>query len=94
MSIDPKLLVSNFPVVTGTLGLLIFGKTLLVCLMGKIFGISLISAIRAGLLLAPGGEFAFVAFGEAVNQVLVLEYCSLYGTLDRLYIHVKQVILL
>ncbi|KZV37109.1 K(+) efflux antiporter 2, chloroplastic [Dorcoceras hygrometricum] len=29
MSIDPKLLVSNFPVVTGALGLLIVGKTLL-----------------------------------------------------------------
>jgi len=69
MSIDPKLLVSNFPVITGTLGLLILGKTLLVSLIGRAFGISLISAIRVGLLLAPGGEFAFVAFGEAVNQV-------------------------
>ena len=75
MSIDPKLLASNFPVITGTLGLLICGKTILVALVGRIFGISLISAIRAGLLLAPGGEFAFVAFGEAVNQVLVLESC-------------------
>ncbi|KAK7256760.1 hypothetical protein RIF29_30222 [Crotalaria pallida] len=68
MSIDPKLLVSNFPVITGTLGLLICGKTILVSLIGRIFGISLISAVRVGLLLAPGGEFAFVAFGEAVNQ--------------------------
>ncbi|CAA7026111.1 unnamed protein product [Microthlaspi erraticum] len=68
MSIDPKLLQSNFPVVLGTLGLLIVGKTVLVVIMGKLFGISIISAIRAGLLLAPGGEFAFVAFGEAVNQ--------------------------
>ncbi|VVA89608.1 unnamed protein product [Arabis nemorensis] len=68
MSIDPKLLLSNFPVVVGTLGLLIVGKTMLVVIMGKLFGISIISAIRAGLLLAPGGEFAFVAFGEAVNQ--------------------------
>ncbi|KAF8113026.1 hypothetical protein N665_0058s0120 [Sinapis alba] len=68
MSIDPKLLLSNFPVVIGTLGLLIVGKTILVVIMGKLFGISIISAIRVGLLLAPGGEFAFVAFGEAVNQ--------------------------
>ncbi|CAB4269934.1 unnamed protein product [Prunus armeniaca] len=68
MSIDPKLLVSNFPVIAGTLGLLIGGKSLLVVLIGKIFGVSIISAIRVGLLLAPGGEFAFVAFGEAVNQ--------------------------
>lgn len=69
MSIDPKLLVSNFPVISGTLGLLIGGKTILVALVGRLFGISIISAIRVGLLLAPGGEFAFVAFGEAVNQV-------------------------
>ncbi|GAV76468.1 Na_H_Exchanger domain-containing protein/TrkA_N domain-containing protein [Cephalotus follicularis] len=68
MSIDPKLLLSNFPVIMGSLGLLIVGKTILVALVGRLFGISLISAIRVGLLLAPGGEFAFVAFGEAVNQ--------------------------
>ncbi|RDX99798.1 K(+) efflux antiporter 2, chloroplastic, partial [Mucuna pruriens] len=76
MSIDPKLLVSNFPVITGTLGLLICGKTILVCLMGRMFGISLISAIRVGLLLAPGGEFAFVAFGEAVNQGIMSSQMS------------------
>lgn len=69
MSIDPKLLVSNFRVITGTLGLLIAGKTILVVLIGRLFGISVVSAIRVGLLLAPGGEFAFVAFGEAVSQV-------------------------
>lgn len=69
MSIDPKLLFSNFPVILGTLSLLIVGKTILVALVGRIFGISSIAAIRVGLLLAPGGEFAFVAFGEAVNQV-------------------------
>ncbi|CAN4125706.1 unnamed protein product [Withania somnifera] len=68
MSIDPKLLLSNFPVIMGSLGLLIGGKTLLVTLVGKLFGISIVSALRVGLLLAPGGEFAFVAFGEAVNQ--------------------------
>ncbi|KAK7389994.1 hypothetical protein VNO78_25291 [Psophocarpus tetragonolobus] len=76
MSIDPKLLVLNFPVITGTLGLLICGKTLLVSLIGRIFGISLISAVRVGLLLAPGGEFAFVAFGEAVNQGIMSSQLS------------------
>ncbi|KAF5953313.1 hypothetical protein HYC85_006169 [Camellia sinensis] len=71
MSIDPNLLVSNFPVIMGTLALLIGGKTILVAVVGRLFGISIISAIRVGLLLAPGGEFAFVAFGEAVNQVFL-----------------------
>ncbi|CAL9071262.1 unnamed protein product [Musa textilis] len=68
MSIDPKLLLGNFPAIMGTLSLLIVGKTVLVALVGRLFGISPIAAIRVGLLLAPGGEFAFVAFGEAVNQ--------------------------
>ncbi|KAF5816810.1 putative glutathione-regulated potassium-efflux system protein KefB [Helianthus annuus] len=76
MSIDPKLLVSNFPVILGSLGLLIAGKTILVALVGRLFGVSLISAIRVGLLLAPGGEFAFVAFGEAVNQGIMTSQMS------------------
>ncbi|GAB4861803.1 K(+) efflux antiporter 2, chloroplastic [Ancistrocladus abbreviatus] len=76
MSIDPKLLLSNFPVVSGALGLLIVGKTILVALVGKLFGLSIISAIRVGLLLAPGGEFAFVAFGEAVNQGIMSSQLS------------------
>ena len=69
MSIDPKLLLSNFLVIMAMLGLLIGGKTILAALIGKVFGVSIISAIRVGLLLAPGGEFVFAAFGEAVNQV-------------------------
>ncbi|KAH9732752.1 K(+) efflux antiporter 2 [Citrus sinensis] len=76
MSIDPKLLLSNFPVITGALGLLIGGKTILVALVGRLFGVSVISAIRTGLLLAPGGEFAFVAFGEAVNQGIMSSQLS------------------
>ncbi|XP_010273118.1 PREDICTED: K(+) efflux antiporter 2, chloroplastic-like [Nelumbo nucifera] len=76
MSIDPKLLVSNFPVILGTLGLLISGKAILVALVGRLFGISIIAAIRVGLLLAPGGEFAFVAFGEAVNQGILSSQLS------------------
>ena len=79
MSINPKLLVSNFPVIAGTLGLLIGGKTILIALVGKLFGISIISAIRVGLLLAPSGEFAFVAFGDVVMQVCaVLLMVSLF----------------
>lgn len=76
MSIDPKLLLSNFPVISAALGLLIGGKTILVALVGRLFGVSVISAIRSGLLLAPGGEFAFVAFGEAVNQGIMSSQLS------------------
>ena len=69
MSIDPKLLISKFPAIVGGLSLLLIGKTVMVGSIGRLFGLSPMAAVRAGLLLAPGGEFAFVAFGEAVNQV-------------------------
>jgi Kef-type K+ transport system membrane component KefB len=71
MSIDPKLFLSNFPSISVILSLLIIGKTLLVTFVGRLFGISTIAAVRVGLMLAPGGEFAFVAFGEAVKQVFI-----------------------
>ena len=69
MSIDPKLLVAKFPIILGAIALLISGKTVLVWAVGRAFGLSTFAAIRTCLLLAPGGEFAFVAFGEAVNSV-------------------------
>ena len=50
--------------------------TLLVTFVGRVFGVSAIAAIRVGLLLAPGGEFAFVAFGEAVNQITYVLFFS------------------
>lgn len=68
MSIDSQLFVNKFPIIAGALVLLIAGKTLLVTAVGRFYGLSTVAAARAGLLLAPGGEFAFVAFGEAVNQ--------------------------
>nr|ADT92192.1 putative potassium efflux system family protein [Zea mays] len=84
MSIDPKLLLSNFPAISVILSLLIIGKTLLVTFVGRVFGVSAIAAIRVGLLLAPGGEFAFVAFGEAVNQVSsTLDLLLMYTIVDH-----------
>lgn len=78
MSIDSQLFVNKFPVIVGALVLLIGGKTLLVMGLGRIFGLSTVVAARAGLLLAPGGEFAFVAFGEAVNQgIMSIQLSSL-----------------
>lgn len=90
MSIDPKLFVAKFPVILGALALLLCGKTLIVASVGRQFGLSTVAAVRAGLLLSPGGEFAFVAFGEAVNQVVfshLLEYpCA--SSLHLLVVHV------
>ncbi len=36
--------------------------------VGPMFGISRMQSIRAGMLLAAGGEFAFVAFGARPQQ--------------------------
>lgn len=56
MSIDPKLRVPKFPVIMGSLGLLLAaGKTILVAEVGRLFGVSLIRAIRVVLLLASCG---------------------------------------
>lgn len=76
MSIDPKLFIAKFPLIVGALSLLLLGKTFLVASMGRIFGLSTVAGVRAGLLLAPGGEFAFVAFGEAVNQRIMTPHMS------------------
>ncbi len=39
-------------------------KVAVVAGLGPLFGITWVQSVRAGLLLAAGGEFAFVAFGE------------------------------
>ncbi|CAI5506805.1 unnamed protein product [Closterium sp. Naga37s-1] len=71
MSIDPKLLIARFPLIIASIAALIIGKTALITAMGRYFGLSTIAAVRTGLLLAPGGEFAFVAFGEAVQKGII-----------------------
>jgi Kef-type K+ transport system membrane component KefB len=47
---------------------LIAGKVAVMMACGPMFGLSQLASTRAGLLLAPGGEFAFVAFGESVAR--------------------------
>lgn len=47
--------------------------------VGPGFGMSMVQSVRAGLLLASGGEFAFVAFG---NLLCVSLSPSLPETLD------------
>ena len=39
--------------------------------VGKAFGLTILQSVRAGLLLAAGGEFAFVTFGEAVSHKIL-----------------------
>ncbi|HTZ80956.1 MAG TPA: cation:proton antiporter [Stellaceae bacterium] len=50
---------------------LIAGKALLVTVLGKLFRLSWPTAVETGLLLGPGGEFAFVAIAMAAALGLV-----------------------
>ncbi|KAK3251530.1 K(+) efflux antiporter, partial [Cymbomonas tetramitiformis] len=71
MTINPQLLVDRFSHIMFTLAALIAGKVGVVALCGKAFGLTTLTATRAGMFLAPGGEFAFVTFGEAVREGII-----------------------
>lgn len=63
--IDVRLIANNLPavsaIVAGILGL----KAGILTLLSRAFGLSASTAMRTGLILSQGGEFAFVAFGLA-----------------------------
>ena len=68
MSFDFDLLLSSLPyIVMVSIGLIIVKCTIIV-LLCRIFRFPLAPAIHTGLLLAQGGEFAFVVFLMAVQQ--------------------------
>lgn len=50
------------------MSVLLVGKTAVMAAVGRMFGLSTLQAVRAGLLLSSGGEFAFVAYGDAVAR--------------------------
>jgi Kef-type K+ transport system membrane component KefB len=69
MAINLRLLAAHPVTVFGGIACLLIGKTAILAGCGRYFGMSLVAATRAGMMLAPGGEFAFVAFKESVSQV-------------------------
>ena len=50
---------------------LIAAKALILAVLGKLFRLSWPTATEVGLLLGPGGEFAFVGIGMAVSAKLI-----------------------
>ncbi len=68
MEISVGLLFAKWKTVLAALTLLIGGKVAIMATVGQAFGLSLVQSLRSGLLLSPGGEFAFVLFGEAVSR--------------------------
>jgi K+:H+ antiporter len=65
MEIDFRELVREPALVFGAVAILIGVKSLLVIGLGRLFRLSWPVAVESGLLLGPGGEFAFVSIGMA-----------------------------
>jgi monovalent cation:proton antiporter-2 (CPA2) family protein len=63
--IDVGLIVRNLPTVSAIVGGILAVKAGILALLCKGFGLSNSNAMRTGLILSQGGEFAFVAFGLA-----------------------------
>eukprot|EP00798_Chlamydomonas_sp_ICE-L_P016263 gene16263-22441_t len=66
MEISGPLFMARWKEVLVGIVMLVGGKLAIMAAIGPLFGMSKLAAVRAGLLIAPGGEFAFVAFGVAV----------------------------
>ncbi len=71
MSIDLLAIWEDAFLIAGMLSLLLGVKTILVLVIGRIFGLPLMTALRSGLLLAGAGEFVFVLFAMAMEQGLL-----------------------
>ncbi|GIL80514.1 hypothetical protein Vretifemale_9703, partial [Volvox reticuliferus] len=78
MEISVQLFLQKWKEVLAAIVVLIVGKAAVMAAVGPLFGLPRLASLRSGLLLAPGGEFAFVAFGEAVSRgVLPANVCNL-----------------
>ena len=71
-SIDVGIAWANAPLVLGMTAGLITLKSLIVALVCTLARLKLGTAIRSGLLLSQGGEFAFVIFGLAQTHGILL----------------------
>ncbi|MBC7906110.1 MAG: cation:proton antiporter [Rhodospirillaceae bacterium] len=71
MTIDPAALLHHLPQVTIGVLLLVSGKALVLTILALAFRFSLASSLHLGLLLAQGGEFAFVVLARAGQNQLV-----------------------
>ena len=71
MSFDFNLLLQSLPYIVLASLMLIAAKTSIILLLCRLFRFPLAPSIHAGLLLAQGGEFAFVVFLMVVQQRLM-----------------------
>lgn len=71
MSINLELIITNLPKILLITSALIFIKFIVVFVLSLLFKFSVGSAIHAGLLLAQGGEFAFILFNLGAHQKII-----------------------
>lgn len=72
MLVNPKDVVDNWHEVLLGLLMLLSVKALLIFMLARAFGFPVASAVHLGLLLAQGGEFAFVVLSRAASGGLVV----------------------
>mgnify|MGYP001390186377 CR=1 FL=1 len=89
-SIDVGIAWANAPLVLGMTAGLITLKSLIVALVCTLARLKLGTAIRSGLLLAQGGEFAFVIFGLAQTHGILLpkQACACACGMWHVHVHV------
>ena len=71
LSIDLAVVAGRWPLVLMLLGALLVGKSAILLALCLLFRESLDVALRVALLLAQGGEFAFILFGAAMDHALL-----------------------
>src|SRR5438105_2247171 len=71
MSVDVNAVAREPLLLFACLAGLVLLKALLLTFLGRMFGLSWFSAIETGLLLGPGGEFAFVGITQAASLRLL-----------------------
>jgi CPA2 family monovalent cation:H+ antiporter-2 len=71
MEIDYRELLREPLLLAGSVAALIAAKSLILMVLGRLFRLSWPVAVESGLLLGPGGEFAFVGIGMAAAANLI-----------------------
>lgn len=71
MSVDPAQLAAHPAVILGIAAGLLLTKALVVLGLARLLALSVPTAIEAAIMVAPGGEFAFVLLNAAVGAKLV-----------------------
>lgn len=71
MTLDLPFMLDRWGAILALTVALLAGKALVLVLLGHLFGLGLANAVRVGLILAQGGEFAFVIVTKATALEVV-----------------------